>query len=159
MAKFINNMNLPVKLQIVLFYCLFWCVVSCSAQKLKITQSTQQTTMPGMGGAKYISYVVSLKQARSIPAEIDSVVSVAGGKRINAGVNTIKVPTRTSTIYEIVFSKTIPMPPCCGRENLPPVPADDIDLSEGVWVYYKVNGKLKKIKISEFKTLANINAP
>jgi hypothetical protein len=137
----------------------FLFILKVSAQKLKLITATQQTLMPGMGGAKYVNYVLELKQGTSKTVVIDSVVSVAGLKKVKVNATNAKITTRTSTIYTITYSKIIPMPPCCGRENLPPVPTDEIDFTEGVIVYYTINGKRKKIKVSTFKVLANINAP
>lgn len=149
---------MKTRLIIILSFVLLF-TLNASAQKLKLNTATQQTLMPGMGGAKYVNYNIELNQRVSKIVLIDSVVSVVGFKRVKFNINSTKIPTRTSTIYTITFSKIIPMPPCCGRENLPPIPADEIDYTEGVIVYYTINGKQKKIKVSSFKVLANINAP
>jgi len=155
-----------------IFIALLFSTLSFS-QELKLLKATSQKVNHGASPTSTITYTITLEKNKKFKWKIDSVVSISSPQQVKYNIVKVDNPDAVSPKYEqvksydkcdkgkyqITFSIT-KQNSGGGRPGSPQHQmADTTNIEGGVFVYYSVNGKTKKIKVESFEQLDTINAP
>lgn len=156
--------------QLTFFFLLF--SVLTNAQDLKLKKATIQTVNHGISPTSTTTYTIIVEKQKKFRWSIDSLVGVNSLQTVKYNIVKVDNPDATSPkytpvsaynkcdkgLYMITF--TITKNREGGRPGSPQQQkADTTNIEGGVFIYYTVNGKVKKIKVDEFEKLDTINAP
>ena len=117
----------------------------------KVIKNTRQKTFGGIGGIFQI-HTVGIDNSSSDSLVIDSVCTVSDKKSLHVSYNV------TSRNYcEFVFSEPVSSPPKCG--TCPNSPPDHFNLKKGIYIYYSIGQKHRRLKVKKFKDLPELKLP
>jgi hypothetical protein len=125
--------------------CILTGMLTTAHGQIKITKSTCQKVIAGMGGVA-MNYEVGLRIKKADTLVIDSVKTIASGTTVNFSFSKTE-----RTYQEIVFGYSLTAPPKC--RTCPDVGLQQINFTKGVYVYYKRGGKASVCKVKKFKQL------
>jgi hypothetical protein len=155
-----------------IFIALFITSVSFS-QELKLQKATSQKINHGASPTSTTTYTVTILKNKKFNWQIDSVVSISSAQQVKYNIVKVDNPDAVSPKYEQVkkynkcdkgnYQITFSITKSHGGSSRPGAPqnqmADTTNIEGGVIIYYRVNGKTKKIKVESFEQLETINAP
>jgi len=117
-----------------------------SFSQIQIIKATKQRIVPGTG-AVVINYAIEFRDKKNAVVEIDSVKAIADASVIPfyAGKNAV-------SFTEVL----VPPAKCATCIETTPKPQN---LTRGIIIYYRKNGKKAKRKVKEFSELPDIVQP
>ena len=122
------------------------CLLPSAFCQIKIVKATSQKTIAGMGGV-YMSYVIEFKEKKNKTVEIDSVKTIADAAVLNFS------PNKNGLTFRIALAPPAKCKTCV--ETTPP----QSNLTKGVIVYGKRDGKKSTFKVKKFAQLEDVMMP